>query len=165
MCVLYNNLIFNSTAGSGEIANNDIICHNNVVYGMCEINTAQTSTLPTGQHPTPAWYVRAPPINVDEKDEKLIVMCIWCLLVAVTLTVHNSFYLLSKYNYSLYAIIVVPWDTDRLYYIPWRRGAPRANNHMYIHLCRGYFNPMQKPLYAIQCWMYMYPWSPPCHRC
>ncbi len=29
----------------GETANNDIICHNNVVYGVCEINTTQTSTL------------------------------------------------------------------------------------------------------------------------
>ena len=75
-------------AVSGGRVDNDIPCQNNVVYGVCEMNTTQpqTTTLPTGPPPSslqeleydyPLWNVSEPlpPVyeSVDENDKRLMI--------------------------------------------------------------------------------------------
>ena len=72
------------TVSGGGTANNDIPCQNNVVYGVCEMNTAQsqTNTLPTGLPPSSLQeqeygypLCSLPPVyeSVEARDKKLMI--------------------------------------------------------------------------------------------
>ena len=87
VCTVHK-LVASPAVSGGGTADNGIQCQNNVVYGVCEMNTAQpqTNTLPTGPPPSslqeleydyPLYNVSKPlpPVygSVDEKDEKLMI--------------------------------------------------------------------------------------------